>query len=214
VAHATAAPRRHEARVSYRPGLDGLRALAVLAVIVFHAEDDWLSGGFLGVDVFFVISGYLICQLVLAEHDRSATVSFIGFWGRRARRLLPALYALLLGVTLAALTFARDTAEGLFGDVLAALAYVSNWWLIVGDDTYFETFGRPPLLRHLWSLAVEEQFYLLFPIAMAGLLRVWRRWRPPVAIAAGIGAIASTLWMAWLYTPGDDPSRVYYGTDT
>jgi len=190
-----------------------LRALAVMAVIVFHTDPDWLPGGFLGVDVFFVISGYLICSLVLAEHRRSATVSLVAFWGRRARRLLPALYAVLLGACVSAVLFARDTEDGLFGDVLAALTYVSNWWLIADDDSYFDVFGRPPLLRHLWSLAVEEQFYVLFPIMMAALFR-YRRVRPPIASVTLAAAGASTLLMAILYDPNGDPSRVYYGTDT
>jgi peptidoglycan/LPS O-acetylase OafA/YrhL len=205
---------RDEAKVRYRPGLDGLRAVAVVAVIVFHANREWLPGGFLGVDLFFVISGYLICSLVLKEHRRSNTVSFVAFWGRRARRLLPALYALLVGVSVVSLTVVRSAAAGLFGDVVAALLYVSNWWLIWGGDSYFDTFGRPPLLRHLWSLAVEEQFYIVFPILMAGLLRVFGRRRGPIAAAALVGALASTIEMAWLFVPGEDPSRVYYGTDT
>ncbi len=136
----------------------------------------------------------------------------MAFWGRRARRLLPALYALLLTVSISAVTFAKDVEDGLFGDVLAALAYVSNWWLIVDDDSYFDTFGRPPLLRHLWSLAVEEQFYIIFPILMAVLFTA-RRARPPIASVATAGAVASTVLMAVLYDPAN-PSRVYYGTDT
>jgi len=200
--------------VPHRPGIDGLRALAVAAVVAYHAEATWLPAGFLGVDVFFVISGYLICSLILAEHDETGRVLLGAFWRRRARRLLPALFALLAGVTVAAIAVAPDAVSRLRGDVLAALAYVSNWWQIVGDQSYFDSFGRPPLLRHLWSLAVEEQFYVVFPVAMAVGLRVFGRHRGAlVASAVGLGG-ASALLMAAMFSPGDDPSRVYYGTDT
>lgn len=201
-----------EARFPYLPGLDGLRALAVIAVLLYHADLQWIPGGFLGVEVFFVISGYLITGLLLAEWRSHGHIDLKAFWLRRARRLLPALY-LLLGVTmLYAAVFLYNEVASLRGDVLAALAYVTNWYLIFTEKSYFEAVGRPSLLRHLWSLAVEEQFYLFWPILIALGMSVWRRRWVLTAILAG--AAASTLWMAYLYQPNIDPSRVYYGTDT
>lgn len=150
----------HGSSFAYLPGIDGLRALAVLAVIVYHGDLGILGGGFLGVEVFFVISGYLITSLLLSETDRTGGVSLGHFWMRRARRLLPALFALLIGVVIISATIAPDMWDRLRGDVTAAVLYVSNWWQVFHQESYFQAAGRPPLLRHLWSLAVEEQFYL------------------------------------------------------
>ncbi len=201
-----------EARFPYLPGLDGLRALAVIAVLLYHADLQWIPGGFLGVEVFFVISGYLITGLLLAEWRSHGRIDLKSFWLRRARRLLPALYLLLGATMLYAAVFLYDEVASLRGDVLAALAYVTNWYLIFTEKSYFEAVGRPSLLRHLWSLAVEEQFYVFWPILIALGMSVWRRrW---VLTAVLVGAAASTLWMAHLYQPDVDPSRVYYGTDT
>ena len=200
----------------YSPGLDGLRAFAVVAVLLYHAGLSWLPGGFLGVEVFFVISGYLITALLLAEWHQRGRVDLKGFWLRRARRLLPALYLMLL-VTLAfAVVFLPGEVARLRGDAIAAFAYVTNWYLVAGHESYFEAVGRPSLLKHLWSLAVEEQFYLLWPPVLAaglslGALR-WRRRR--VLLLALAGAVASALLMAILYQPELDPSRIYFGTDT
>src|SRR5918992_2342578 len=200
----------------YAPGLDGLRALAVIAVLLYHAELSWLPGGFLGVEVFFVISGYLITALLLTEWWQHGRVDLKRFWIRRARRLLPALY-LLLAVTLAyAVLFLPGEVAGLRGDVIAALGYVTNWYLVLGNESYFEAIGRPSLLKHLWSLAVEEQFYLLWPPVLAlGLGVGATRWRERrVLLVALAGAAASALLMALLYRPEVDPSRIYFGTDT
>jgi peptidoglycan/LPS O-acetylase OafA/YrhL len=207
-------------RLSYLPGLDGLRAFAVTAVLLYHAELPWIRGGFLGVEVFFVISGYLITTLLLTEWHQQGRINIVGFWMRRARRLLPALY-LLLVVTLAfAVVFLPGEVARLRDDALAAFAYVTNWYLILGEQSYFETTGRPSLLQHLWSLAVEEQFYVLWPLLLTVALwgvaaprRRWRRRRLALCIALA-GAVGSALLMATLYQPGVDPSRVYYGTDT
>jgi len=199
--------------VPYLPGLDGLRALAVIAVLVYHGNASWLRGGFLGVEVFFVISGYLITMLLLSEHRRSGSIRLRRFWFRRGRRLLPAVYVLLFVVSAVCVLFVHDELDRLRGDLVAALTYTMNWHLILGGTSYFDQFGRPPLLRHLWSLAVEEQFYLIWPPILLLLLRRWRR-QPDrlLAIMAG-AALASAALMAILYHPAD-PSRVYYGTDT
>ena len=200
----------------YLPGLDGLRALAVIVVLLYHADLPWLPGGFLGVEVFFVISGYLITALLVAEWRQHGRIDLKAFWFRRARRLLPALY-LLLAVTLAyAVVFLPEEVAGLRGDVIAALGYVTNWYLVFGHESYFEAIGRPSLLKHLWSLAVEEQFYLLWPPVLAvGLSMGARRWRERrVLLVALSGAAASAVLMGALYRPEADPSRLYFGTDT
>lgn len=200
-------------RLRQLPGLDGLRAIAVVAVIVFHLNPSWLPGGFLGVDIFFVISGYLITSLLLSEHQRSGRVALPRFWGRRARRLLPALGVLLLAVTLLAACFARDGLTDLQGDLPASIFYVLNWALVFGHDSYASTFGRPPLLQHLWSLSVEEQFYLLWPPILVFLLRR-RLTREQIAGVALGGAAVSASLMAGLFRPGRNPSAVYFGTHT
>src|SRR5919202_3192462 len=169
-------------RLSYLSGLDGLRALAVIAVLLYHAELGWLPGGFLGVEIFFVISGYLITSLLLAEWRQRGRIGLAAFWLRRARRLLPALY-LLLAVTLAfAVVFLPGEVAGLRNDAIAAFGYVTNWYLVLANKPYFETVGRPPPLQHLWSLAVEEQFYLLWPLLFIdGMARLrWLRHHVPL----------------------------------
>ena len=199
-------------RIAHVPALDGVRALAVLAVVAYHADLAWLPGGFLGVDVFFVVSGYLICALMVREHKATGSVSLRGFWARRARRLLPALYLMLASVSVLSLVVAPDAVARLRGDLVAAVLNLSNWWQIGAGQSYFEEFGRPPLLRHLWSLAVEEQFYLGIPLVMAVLLgRVRSR---TLALSALAGAAASAWLMAAMWSPDADVSRVYFGTDT
>ena len=210
----TTAPRAtaYSQSVPYLPGLDGLRALAVIAVLVYHGNPSWLRGGFLGVEVFFVISGYLITMLLLSEHRRTGEIGVRHFWFRRARRLLPAVFALLVVVTAVSVLFVREELTRLRGDLFAALTYTMNWHLILDDTSYFDQFERPPLLRHLWSLAVEEQYYLLWPLALFGLLALFRK-RPDRLFGAMIAiALLSTVVMALLYEPAD-PSRAYYGTE-
>jgi peptidoglycan/LPS O-acetylase OafA/YrhL len=198
----------------HRPGLDGVRALAIVAVVAYHLDASWLPAGFLGVDVFFVVSGYLICSLLVAEWQRRGGIGVVSFWGRRARRLLPALFALLAAVAVLGPLLAPDATRALRADLLAAGFYVGNWWQIVHEQSYFEAIGRPPLLRHLWSLGVEEQFYIVFPLLFAVGMTVTRgHVRRLALVAAGI-ALASVVAMAVLWHPGDDPERVYYGTDT
>ena len=199
-------------RLGHLTGLDGLRAIAVLAVLVYHAGLDWLPGGFLGVEIFFAISGYLITGLLLSEWHGSGRIDLKAFWIRRARRLLPALFVLLAGTLGYALVWLPAELARLRVDVLAALGYVTNWYLILGQQSYFADLDRQSPLLHLWSLAVEEQFYLLWPIALAaGLLVAGPRLSFIFTIA---GAIASAVWMAVLYRPDADVSRVYFGTDT
>ena len=194
-------------------GFDGLRALAVLAVVAFHENLPALPGGFLGVDVFFVLSGYLITDLLIARFDRSGRLSLRDFWIRRARRLLPALAVLLVTVTAVTAVLEPDQLDSLRPALACAVSYTSNWWQAFHHQSYFEAFGPPAPLQHLWSLAVEEQFYLIWPlvltIALAARRRKWLR-----AALAWAGAGASALAMAVIYVPGSDPSRVYYGTDT
>src|SRR5918994_4200979 len=200
----------------YLPGLDGLRALAVIAVLLYHSGLPWIPGGFLGVEVFFVISGFLITALLLAEWRTEGSVDVKAFWMRRARRLLPALYLLIVATLAYAVVFLPGEVAGLRGDVLAALGYVTNWYLVLAHASYFEAIGRPSLLKHLWSLAIEEQFYLLWPPMVAvGLSLGARRWRRRrLLFVALAGAAAAAVLMAALYRPEVDPSRLYFGTDT
>jgi peptidoglycan/LPS O-acetylase OafA/YrhL len=198
-------------------GLDGLRAVAVIAVVLYHADVPGVSGGFLGVDVFFVLSGFLITSLLLVELDRTGGISFRRFYARRARRLLPALVAVLAVTAVLVATIAYDAAGGFRRDLPGALLYYSNWSNILTETSYFEFIGRPPMLKHLWSLAVEEQFYILWP-AVALVAYRWRGARA-VGLVALAGALLSTLAMLIGSVVGDmpgaaDPSRLYFGTDT
>ena len=201
-------------RLGYIPALDGLRALAVLAVLFYHGDVKWMPGGFLGVDVFFVISGYLITCLLLGDWRQYHAIRFGRFYLRRARRLLPALFLMLGVVALYSVLFLPDTLDELRGQLFGAVAYIENWWLTFHDVSYFVAAGRPPLLRHLWSLAVEEQFYLIWPLILAVILKFWGNDRRKVfGIVVGLAAFSAIL-MAVLYEPYHDPSRVYFGTDT
>ena len=203
--------------MGYLPGLDGVRALAVIGVLLYHADLTWISGGYLGVDVFFVLSGFLITTLILEEYDRSGGIDFAKFYLGRARRLLPALILMLAVVAVAAAFFYRDVASQVRADTIASIFYVNNWWYVLNDSSYFEFIGRPPLLKHLWSLAVEEQFYLVWPaVAYLVMKRAGRR---GVRITALVLAILSTVWMITLSVSNGfpdyaDPSRAYFGTDS
>jgi peptidoglycan/LPS O-acetylase OafA/YrhL len=196
----------------YLPGLDGLRALAVLAVVIYHAQREWLPGGFLGVEVFFVISGYIITSGLLAEANATGTIGLRRFWARRALRLLPALFLLLAVLLVVTAAFAPDKLDELRGDSLAAAAYVMNWNLVLRHNSYFDAFAPPPLLQHLWSLAVEEQFYIVWPLAMTLLVKLpGRRTAAAALCVAGLGSAAL---MAALFGDVYHTARVYYGTDT
>ncbi len=188
-------------RVPFMPGLDGMRALAVVTVMIYHANSDWLMGGFLGVEVFFVISGYLITLLLISEHERDHGVNMKQFWIRRARRLLPALFVMLFALTLWTALFERSTLGKLRGDIVAALSYGSNWYQVYTGQGYSAANDFAPL-RHLWSLAVEEQFYLIWPIVMVLLLRVGSRGIAGLSRWLFGAAVAITVIVAILYHQG------------
>ena len=202
----------------YMPGLDGLRALAVLAVIAYHEQLGWAPGGLLGVGVFFTLSGYLITDLLLGQWARSGGLNLGDFWLRRARRLLPALFVMLAVVTAWITVVSPGRLASLRGAVAGAATYSSNWYYIYTHNSYFARFAPPGPFDHLWSLAVEEQFYLVWPwVVLAGVyfLRGRKpgavRWLalPTLALAA-----ASAVAMLMLYHPGFDPTRIYEGSDT
>jgi len=201
-------------RLSYIPGLDGIRALAVLAVLCYHANYSWALGGFLGVETFFVLSGFLITLLLLSEWQATGGINLKNFWLRRARRLLPAVWLLLLILPLVTILFARDALPRLKEDIPAALFYLTNWVYIFREVPYFEAFGRPPLLQQLWSLAVEEQFYLIWPLVLFFVLHKLKANRFRLLGAIFLMIAISSGWMAVLYSPSVEPLRVYYGTDT
>jgi peptidoglycan/LPS O-acetylase OafA/YrhL len=204
----------------YAPGLDGLRAFAVLAVIAYHLGFGWAGGGLLGVGVFFTLSGYLITDLLLSHYEATGRLGLGRFWLHRARRLLPAMIVLLILVAAWVTVLHRSQLPSLRGAVVAALAYVSNWWLIGQHVSYFTRFGPPSPLGHLWSLAVEEQFYLLWPwLLLLGvfILRGRRSWpaaRNRLAACTIVLSCVSAVLMFLLYSPGLDSTRVYDGTDT
>ncbi len=230
-------------RLRYLPALDGLRAFAVAGVLAYHGGLDWARGGFLGVDLFFVLSGFLITTLLLREREDTGGIALGAFWLRRARRLLPALFLLLLLVVTYAIVFAApEELRTIRGDALASLGYIANWRFILTDGSYFAQFQAPSPLRHVWSLAIEEQFYLLWPLIVVGVYKVagtrrraaasattapapisWKADDAPgerdrglraLAVVSVILLVASVVLMAVLHEPGTDPSRVYYGTDT
>jgi peptidoglycan/LPS O-acetylase OafA/YrhL len=193
-------------------GLDGLRAWAVLAVIAYHVNPAWVPGGFVGVDVFFVVSGFLITTLLLREATAKGRLSLPGFWLRRARRLLPAL-ALVVTVSLvAARLVSSDLLVGARRQVVGAATFLTNWVEVAAGSDYFAQ-RQPQLFQPFWSLAIEEQFYLLWPVGLVLLLVVVRTWRGRAVVALGF-ALASAVWMTALYGGPDAATRVYYGTDT
>ncbi len=198
--------------VGYLPGIDGLRGLAVLAVLAYHLEAPWAAGGYLGVEVFFVVSGFLITSLLLAEHRERGDIDLLAFWKRRARRLLPAVFVLVgLVLAYAAVVLPAGELRRFRGDGIASLLYVQNWHAVLTEQPYFEAFGRPSPLRHLWSLAIEEQFYLLWPVLLPlGLRRLGRR----RTVSAVAGAVALSALLMAATADISAPERAYYGTDT
>lgn len=199
-------------RFDYVPSIDGLRALAITAVVLYHADVPWMPGGFIGVEVFLAISGFLITSLLAREFRRHGSVDITDFWARRARRLLPAMWAVIFSVVLYAAYFLPDELASLRGDAIAALGYAANWVLIFDHRSYFEQAGRPSMLKHFWSLAIEQQFYLLWPGVFSMFVA-----RVPRALSVSLlvlAAAASAAWMGVLFDPDVDPSRLYFGTDT
>ncbi len=196
----------------YMPGLDGVRAVAVIAIIIYHLNPQWLSGGFLGVDTFFVISGYLITSLLLTEYHNTGKIELMSFWLRRVKRLIPAVLFLVMGVIVLSLIFMPTEIQKVRADSIAAIFYVSNWWYIMQNVDYFEQFAVQPL-KHLWSLAIEEQFYLVFPIVLLSLLSFIRRLKS-IRIIFLILLVISMIAMMVLYVPNENVARVYFGTDT
>ena len=194
-------PRQAISRVPYLPGLDGMRALAVVAVMIYHTNNGWLPGGFIGVEVFFVISGYLITLLLIGEHEKQGRIDLKQFWLRRARRLLPAVFFMLTLLMIYTALFKRDTLGLLRGDVIAGLGYVSNWYQIWVGAGYTASADFAPL-RHLWSLAVEEQFYLIWPVIMVGLIRLGRRRLPDVSRWLLLAALAIAIVTGLLFHSG------------
>lgn len=196
----------------YMPGLDGVRAVAVIAIIIYHLNPQWLLGGFLGVDTFFVISGYLITSLLLTEYHNTGKIELMSFWLRRVKRLIPAVLFLVMGVIVLSLIFMPTEIQKVRADSIAAIFYVSNWWYIMQNVDYFEQFAVQPL-KHLWSLAIEEQFYLVFPIVLLSLLSFIRRLKS-IRIIFLILLVISMIAMMVLYVPNENVARVYFGTDT
>jgi len=204
----------------YMPGLDGLRAIAVLAVIVFHLGFDWAPGGLLGVGIFFTLSGYLITDILLSQLSQRGKIDFLRFWGARARRLLPALFLMLAIVTAWVTIFGPAQPDQFRKAVVSSVFYVNNWEQIFANVSYFARFAPEGPLNHLWSLSVEEQFYIFWPfLLLLGVKLVHERplpsgVRPRLALLAIVFALISSIEMAVLYHPSLDPSRIYYGTDT
>jgi peptidoglycan/LPS O-acetylase OafA/YrhL len=202
----------------YLPGLEGLRAFAVVAVILYHLDIPGLfSSGFLGVDIFFTVSGFLITAQLIRQFQKNGTIAIGNFYLKRARRLFPAVLALLIFCVLVTEWFVQDAAWRTRSDLLPTLFYFSNWWQIFSEQSYFEMSGRPALLQHLWSLAIEEQFYIAWPLLLLVILRHFRE-RGVLFVAAGL-ALLSSGWMIYLsarygYPQSQDPSRIYLGTDT
>ncbi len=203
----------------YMPGLDGLRAIAVLGVVLYHLRFGWAEGGLLGVGVFFTLSGYLITDILLGQVNRGG-IKLLGFWLARARRLLPGLFLMLILVTAWVTVLGPHQPADFRTAVLSAVGYFNNWWLIFHHVSYFERFAPPSPLNHLWSLSVEEQFYIFWPFLLLAAMHVVPEPmrnagpRPRLAAFALIAALASAILMAVIYHPSLDPSRVYYGTDT
>ena len=206
-------PRPIQSDQRYVAGLDGVRAVAVICVILFHVRFPGAGGGMLGVGVFFTLSGYLITDLLLDHWRRQGSLGLGNFWLRRARRLLPALFVMLAVVSVCVALFDASQLEGTRRQVIAAIGYFNNWSTIAQNGSYFARFATPLPLDHLWSLAIEEQFYLVWPwLLLAGIKLV--RGRGRLALLALAGAVASAIAMGVLYHPGYDPTRVYEGTDT
>ena len=202
-----------ELKMGYQPALDGLRALSVIAVILYHADVAWLPGGFLGVEVFFVVSGFLITSLMIEERVASGRVDLRTFWIRRARRLLPALFVMLVATAITVAFFATDSAPDFRRDVVPSVLYVSNWWQIYFVETPYFAASDLPVLRHLWSLAVEEQWYLLWPLLFVVLARMPRRIATVLIVVLALVSMVGTA-LAWLPDSESRTNLLYLSTPT
>ncbi len=203
--------------IQYIPAIDGLRALAVIAVMFYHLGFSWIPGGFLGVDLFFVISGYVITRLLLDSIEQSGGLDLRGFYLARARRLLPALLFTVITTTIAVGIWAPDTIKRFITDLPFALTGTMNWWLVAKEQDYFESIGRPPLLQHTWSLAVEAQFYLVWPLILYFILKRLGKNRIPFAallISAASGIALLIVSLSIDASNSSDVSHIYFGTDT
>ena len=203
--------------IQYIPAIDGLRALAVIAVMFYHLGFSWIPGGFLGVDLFFVISGYVITRMLLDSIAQSGGLDLRGFYLARLRRLLPALLFMLTTTVIAVGIWAPDTIKRLLVDTPFALTGTINWWLVANEQDYFESIGRPPLLQHTWSLAVEAQFYLIWPLILYFILKKFGKKHIPVAalsIAAASGIALLLVSFSIDAANASKVSHVYFGTDT
>lgn len=212
--------RGREVRFSYIPAFEGIRAIAVFGVLLYHGGAPLIVGGFLGVNMFFVLSGFLITSLLLGEWMKRLTIKLGQFWTRRARRLLPALLVMLIGVAIYARVFATPGEfSSLRLDSLSTLFYVANWHFILSGGNYFSQAAAPSPLLHMWSLSIEEQFYVIWPPVVLVLLGLGHRLRParrlwPVLAVAIAGTLVSAWWMHHLYDAGASIDRLYEGTDT
>ena len=182
--------------IQYIPAIDGLRAVAVIAVMLYHLGISWIPGGFLGVDLFFVISGYVITRLLLDSIQERGGLDLRNFYLARIRRLVPPLIFLLITTSIVVGLWAPETTRKFITDAPYSLFGVMNWWLVFNEQDYFQTSGRPPLLQHTWSLAVEAQFYLLWPLILLLVLRFLGKKRIPLAalIIAAISGITLMLF--------------------
>ena len=197
----------------YVASIDGLRAFAVLAVIFYHMHLDWAPGGLMGVTVFFVISGYLITGLLVNERETTGRIDLPAFWMRRVRRLFPAIVLSVTGICALCTLFSADLLAKMQPDIVPSLFFFNNWWQIFHEVSYFDAAGNPSPLQHFWSLSIEEQFYLVWPLLLILMFRLGFS-RKAMRRVVAVLAVASAVAMAVLYDPLGDPSRVYYGTDT
>ena len=203
--------------IQYIPAIDGLRAIAVVAVILYHLGFDWIPGGFLGVDLFFVISGYVITRLLLDSIEISGGLNLGAFYLARLRRLLPALLFMIITTAITVGIWAPDTMKRFLADTPFALTGTMNWWLVGRELDYFETIGRPPLLQHTWSLAVEAQFYFIWPLILLLILKWFGKGRVAIAslfFAAISGITLMLVSLSLDATNATSVSHIYFGTDT
>lgn len=205
--------RAQAASKRYIPAIDGLRAFAVFSVILYHMGAPFAQGGLLGVTVFFVISGYLITGLLTAEWESTGTINLPQFWLRRIRRLFPAIVTVIVVMAAVFSIVSPLLLTKMRPDIIPGLFWFENWWYILRDVSYFDAVGAPSPLTHFWSLAIEEQFYLVWPIILLGVFKAGVS-KTGVRRACLVLAAVSAIAMAVLYVPQGDPSRVYYGTDT